>query len=220
MQGPTFVISKKFARISQARVTSQHFTQSTAAMAPPVTKRRKLEHSDSEEESEGSFAGFDEIDDAASDASAGAEDGVDESDVEMSGADDLEDLRDLQDGSKEEDGSEDEDADETPAPAVKATTLSKPTKRPASSLQDGVYTAESFKSNMFKLQVDELLQQVRLKYRKKEATAENAMRTLKTMIEQIPSRDALPVCIKYHPDHSRLTNYRYPKPRSRSNRLV
>jgi U3 small nucleolar RNA-associated protein 22 len=193
----------------------------TAAMAPPVSKRRKLEHSDSEEESEGSFAGFDEIDDAASDASAGAEDdGGDESDVEMSGADDLDDFRDLQDGSEEEDGSEDEGADETPAPAVKATTLSKPTKRPASSLQDGVYTAESFKSNLFKLQVDELLQQVRLKYGKKEAAAENAMRTLKTMIEQIPSRDALPVCIEYHSDHSQLTNRRYPKLRNLSNRLV
>jgi U3 small nucleolar RNA-associated protein 22 len=190
-------------------------------MAPHVTKRRKLEHSDSEEESEGSFAGFDEISDAASDASAGAEkDGADESDVDMSGADDLEDFKDLQDRSEEEDESEDEGAGETPAPAVKATTLSKPTKRPASSLQDGVYTAESFKSNLFKLQVDELLQQVRLKYGKKEASAENAMRTLKTMIEQIPSRDALPVCTKYYLAYSQLTNSRYPKPRNLSSRLV
>jgi U3 small nucleolar RNA-associated protein 22 len=199
---PHLVISKKFARISR-RVPAPFNT--IAAMAPPVTKRRKLEHSDSDEESEGSFTGFDELSDAASDASAGAEeDGVDESDVSMNGAEDLEDLKqldDLEDGSEEEDQSEDDVADEAesaPAPAVKATTPSKPTKRPASSLQDGVYTAESFKSNLFKLQVDELLQQVRLKYGKKEASAENAMRTLKTLIEQIPSRDALPVGTEYY----------------------
>ncbi|KAL5116786.1 U3 snoRNP protein [Pleosporales sp. CAS-2024a] len=70
---------------------------------------------------------------------------------------------------------------------------SKPPKRPAANLPHGVYTSESFKSNVFKLQVDELLQQVKLKYGKKEASAENAMRTLKTIIEQIPSRDALPI---------------------------
>jgi U3 small nucleolar RNA-associated protein 22 len=169
-------------------------------MAPPVTKRRKLEHSDSEDESEGSFAGFDERSDAASDTSAGAaEDGAYESDVSMNSAEDLEDLGDLEDGSDEEDQSEDggaEEAESISAPAVKAATASKPTKRPASSLQEGVYTAESFKSNLFKLQVDELLQQVRLKYGKKEAAAENAMRTLKTIIEQIPGREALPVRMK------------------------
>jgi len=56
-------------------------------------------------------------------------------------------------------------------------------------LQDGAYTSETFKSNIFKLQVDELLDQVKLKYGKKEAPAENAMRTLKTIIEQIPGRE-------------------------------
>lgn len=61
-------------------------------------------------------------------------------------------------------------------------------------LQDGVYTAEVYKSNVFKLQVDELLEQVRLKHGKKVASAENAMRSLKSLIEQIPARDALSVC--------------------------
>jgi U3 small nucleolar RNA-associated protein 22 len=50
---------------------------------------------------------------------------------------------------------------------------------------------------MFKLQVDELLDQVKLKYGKKETPAENAMRTLKTIIEQIPDRDPLSVCTRY-----------------------
>jgi U3 small nucleolar RNA-associated protein 22 len=202
MQGPTLIISKKFEREFPGAYPATSNT--IAPMAPPVTKRRKLDHSDSEGESEGSFAGFDEKSDAASDTSTGAaEDGADKSDVSMSGAEDLEDFGDLEDGSDEEDGSEDDGAEEeeeeeesTPAPAVKAATASKPAKRPASSLQEGVYTAESFKSNLFKLQVDELLQQVRLKYGKKEAAAENAMRTLKTIIEQIPSREALPVCMK------------------------
>tara|TARA_R110002003_G_scaffold198_10_gene15473 strand:- start:189 stop:728 length:540 start_codon:yes stop_codon:yes gene_type:complete len=167
-------------------------------MAPPATKRRKLEHSDSEEGSEGSFAGFDKVEDAASDGSEIAEeDGVDGSDVSMNGTDDLDDDNGLSEDN-EEDVCEDEDAEEEqrrPAPAVKATSVPKPFKRPAASLQDGVYTSETFKSNIFKLQVDDLLDQVRLRFGKKEAPAENAMRTLKTIIEQIPARDPLSVRI-------------------------
>jgi U3 small nucleolar RNA-associated protein 22 len=162
-------------------------------MAAPATKRRKLEHSDSEEESEGSFGGFDD-NGAGSDASAGAEeDELDGSDVSMSGADDFQDLEN--DFEEEEEDSQEDAAPENtkPAPAVKKAPVQKPAKRSAPSLQDGVYTSESFKSNMFKMQVDELLEQVSLRYGKKEAPAENAMRTLKTIIEQIPSRDALPV---------------------------
>lgn len=164
-------------------------------MAPPATKRRKLEHSDSEgEESEGSFAGFDESNGVDSEAGAGAEeDELDGSDVSMDGA---EDFKNLRDGDEETENSEEEAMEENetkPATAVKATNTQKPPKRPAPSLQDGVYTSESFKSNIFKLQVDNLLEQVRLRYGKKEAPAENAMRTLKTIIEQLPSRDALPV---------------------------
>ena len=50
---------------------------------------------------------------------------------------------------------------------------------------------------MFKLQMDDLLQQVRVKYGKKEASAENAMRVLKGIIEQLPSREPLPVRIAH-----------------------
>lgn len=76
----------------------------------------------------------------------------------------------------------------------KTSTVAKPHKRPDAPLQDGVYTAESFKSNVFKLQIDELLEQVKPKYGKKEAPAENAMRILKSVIEQLPSRAPLSVC--------------------------
>jgi U3 small nucleolar RNA-associated protein 22 len=168
-------------------------------MAPPATKRRKLEHSDSEGESNGSFAGFDGISDAASDASIGAEESDDDgSDILISGPEEFEDLEEHSVLEDDESGEEDaKEEEKKPAPAVTATSLPKPVKRPASSLQDGVYTAESFKSNMFKLQVDELLEQVGLRYGKKEAVAETAMRTLKNIIEHIPNRDALPVRIGY-----------------------
>jgi U3 small nucleolar RNA-associated protein 22 len=172
-------------------------------MAPPATKRRKLEHSDSEAESEGSFAGFDDTNGVELDGSD-AEDASDNgSDVSMNGAEEVEDDEDIN-GEEEEEEEEGEDGFEVAedvhpsrkqTTAGKATSESKPPKRPALSMQDGVYTAETFKSNMFKLQVDELLDQVKLKYGKREAPAENAMRTLKTIIEQIPDRDPLPVRI-------------------------
>ncbi|KAF2033311.1 Nrap protein [Setomelanomma holmii] len=148
-------------------------------MAPPATKRRKLEHSDEEEEIE--------ID-------AVEEDGVDGSDVSMNGADEPDDDEkiDLEEDNDESEG-EDLEQDEKLAPAVKAAPTPKPFKRPAASIQDGVYTSETFKSNMFKLQVDDLLDQARLKYGRKEASAENAMRTLKSIMEQIPGRDALSI---------------------------
>ncbi|KAF3047615.1 hypothetical protein E8E12_010882 [Didymella heteroderae] len=153
-------------------------------MPPPATKRRKLEQS--EDESEGSFADFGEVDSAGSEAAE--EVNGDDSDVSMDGPVDAEDV------------SNDEDAEESIAqrnkkntPAAAATPAQKAPKRPAATLQDGAYTSESFKSNMFKLQVDELLEQVKPKYGKKEAPAENAMRTLKTIMESMPSRDALPI---------------------------
>jgi len=155
-------------------------------MPPPATKRRKLEQS--EDESEGSFADFGEVDSAGSEAEEEAN--GDDSDVSMDGPADAEEM------------SDDEDAEESvaqknkkTAPAASVTPAQKAPKRPAATLQDGAYTSESFKSNMFKLQVDELLEQVKPKYGKKEAPAENAMRTLKAILESIPSRDALPVRI-------------------------
>jgi hypothetical protein len=174
---------------SKLRPTHARSHRTNTTMPPPATKRRKLEQS--EDESEGSFADFGEV------ASAGSEAGEDahgdDSDVSMDGPADAEDV------------SDDEDAEESvaqknkkTAPAASATPAQKAPKRPAATLQEGAYTSESFKSNMFKLQVDELLEQVKPKYGKKEALAENAMRTLKTIIESIPTRDALPVRIPAH----------------------
>jgi len=165
-------------------------------MAPPATKRRKLEHSDSEDESEGSFTGFGSTNGADSHESD-AEEVADDSGFSMNELEDSDDDEDMSDG--EGNHSEEEKAvreKSKSAAAAKTANEQKLHKRPASSLQDGVYTAESFKSNMFKLQVDELLEQVRPKSGKKTAPVENAMRTLKTILEQIPSRDPLPVCFR------------------------
>ena len=177
-------------------------------MAPPATKRRKLEQSG--DESEGSFAEFEELDSHNSDNSI--EGNGEESDVSMEGP------------AEDEDVSNDEDAEESvaqknkkSAPVTTTVPTQKLAKRPAATLQDGAYTSESFKSNMFKLQVDELLEQVKPKFGKKEAPAENAMRTLKTIIEQIPSRDALPVSPHVIPRSVMLIHCRYQKLKMLSN---
>ena len=193
-------------------------------MAPPATKRRKLEHSDSEDGSEGSFADFDGDNGGVALDGSDAEDALDHSDAEMDSAEEVHDDDDEDmSGEEENDFEEEEDVHESrkQTTAGKATSASKPPKRPAPSLQDGVYTAESFKSNMFKLQLDELLDQVKLKYGKKEAPAENAMRTLKTIIEQIPSREPLPVGEEWFGwDPHKLINRRLLKLRKRSSQPV
>ena len=55
------------------------------------------------------------------------------------------------------------------------------------------YVGEVFKSNIFKLQVDELLQQVRPKYNQHVSTIERIFRTLKHVIETIPRREPLSI---------------------------
>ncbi|KAF9731259.1 hypothetical protein PMIN02_003598 [Paraphaeosphaeria minitans] len=158
----------------------------------PATKRRKLEH---EEENSGSDASSAE--DIANGTFSSDDDERDANDVSM---DDLEDAGDdasANDGSLEEEDDKDEEEEVIEARARQQKAAAKPKdsdkakshKQSDAQLQDGAYTAETFKSNVFKLQVDELLDQVKLKYGKKEAPAENAMRTLKTVIEQIPSRE-------------------------------
>lgn len=209
----TSALVKKFAtRISRGR-SSKHRKNSTN-MALPATKRRKLQHSVCEDDSDGSFSDFDQSN-GINIPSSNAEDSGDggnaamESFEESGGSDNDQDDDDEEASGLEEDEDEDTEAAEGDSDGAavkreskeqtvgeKSTSAQKPPKRPAPSLQDGVYTAETFKSNIFKLQVDELLGQVKPKYGKKEAPAEQAMRTLKTIIDQIPRREALHVRIK------------------------
>ena len=164
-------------------------------MAPAI-KRRKLKHEDkaSDSESDTSFA------------ENHPDSGNGEHDADDASMDDLDDLDANEDGISDSGslGEVDEEMDEEEAPAPpkkqpeaaakpKDSGKARPAKHADAQLAGGVYTAETFKSNVFKLQVDELLEQVKLRYGKREALSENAMRTLKTIIEQLPSREPQPV---------------------------
>lgn len=59
--------------------------------------------------------------------------------------------------------------------------------------ENAAYAGEIYKSNMFKMQIDELLHEVRLKDGKREALAEQALRQLKMVIEGIPDRGGVSV---------------------------
>ncbi|KAF2814050.1 Nrap protein [Mytilinidion resinicola] len=153
-------------------------------MAPPATKRRKLSHSDSSEDRDVAISGSNNF------ARNGSEDSE-----QSSGDEDPMEEHGLY-GDEDALGSEGEEGDsveeDTPVAVKKSKTTgpehrAKPRKGIDDIPQDGVYTAEIYKSNLFKLQVDELLKQVKPKYGKKEVT--NAMHTLKSIIEQIPSRE-------------------------------
>lgn len=137
-------------------------------MAPPATKRRKLDRDVS------SVSDADEF-------SENALDGTDE-DQSTSDADSDPGPTKTQSGRTKE---------QRPKEMTGSGAIGR--KRHGEQLQDGVYTAETFKSNLFKLQVDALLAQVKVKYGKKEAPAEHAMRTLKALLEQLPAREPMTV---------------------------
>ncbi len=59
--------------------------------------------------------------------------------------------------------------------------------------QTRTFSGGAYHSNIFKLQVDELLVKVRPKYGKRMTKVENVLRKLKGIIESIPSREALSV---------------------------
>ncbi|EKG10699.1 Nrap protein [Macrophomina phaseolina MS6] len=172
-------------------------------MAPPAVKRRKLSHDSDEDSSEGTidprFATNDAVssdDDEQGDVSAAA-------DINMDGL--SQDDEQNEESTSEEDGEEgngdskagkEDAAVEGPSKSSKKTPQ-KSKKEPRNGpLRDrdmaeltGAYTGEVYKSNMFKLQVDELLNQIKPKHGKKEVAAEKALRELKTIIEKIPARE-------------------------------
>ncbi|OCK86202.1 Nrap protein [Lepidopterella palustris CBS 459.81] len=161
-------------------------------MAPSVTKRRKLSHTDNGDEDDAPFSerfgGSPNDTDLSADDSTEVEDAV-ESDGSMASEDEEAAL------AKEEahEGGRGKESIVNQKIRSQARRDPNTNKRRADIPLDGVYTAEIFKSNMFKLQVDELLEQVRPEYGQKQAPAENAMRSLKAIIERIPSRDPLSV---------------------------
>ncbi|KAF2176404.1 Nrap protein [Zopfia rhizophila CBS 207.26] len=166
-------------------------------MAPPAAKRRKLGHSDDSDLSEASILensvnGTGVSDEALEDNTSSDDD---DSTDEEEGLEDEDFITLEENGAEEEDSepSERGNGQKKQIKAPKAREEDMSHKKQDRISQDGAYTAEVYKSNIFKLQVDELLEQVKLKYGKKEAPAETAMRTIKSIIEQIPSREPLSI---------------------------
>ena len=172
-------------------------------MAEHASKRQKLEHVSSEEDSDdsASFASFGEGDEAYEEI--GDESRDDEVNGGTNGAD-KEDLDGLEEG--ESDGEYDAEGDdfesiiEDVQPEVAASKSKHPTvqtsrsttaRSSAPTSRSSSYTAGTFKSSLFKLQVDELLEQIRPKHGKREAEAEATLHTVKQAIEKIPAREPL-----------------------------
>jgi U3 small nucleolar RNA-associated protein 22 len=170
------------------RQLRSHVLGKSINMAVTGNKRRKIDHvsSGAEEDDAASFASLSE--------SGNAEDGEE--------VDDNED-QEMQDGSDGEDG--DVDGEVPATKETKTTTASvKPTKQQLAatigrqtgrdSAKDALasgasaFTSGTFKSNIFKMQVDELLEQLKPRHGKREKKAEEALHTLKKTIEQIPAR--------------------------------
>lgn len=143
-------------------------------MAPHAVKRRKLSHDSDEDSSDGGVdTRLAANDDDQSDVSA--------DDVVMSHEEDSTKKKAQPQASKK-----------TPQKAQKENRKGPHRDRDMAELT-GAYTGEVYKSNMFKLQVDELLDQIRPKHGKKEAAAEKALRELKAIVENIPAREPLSV---------------------------
>ncbi|KAF2765586.1 pre-rRNA processing protein Utp22 [Teratosphaeria nubilosa] len=171
-------------------------------MATPASKRRKLEHhssddDDDDDDDDASFASFSESDD-------GQQNGGAQSAMDVDGQVGLEE--DSHDDEDEDDDDDDDDDDEVveadalaPGPAGKKS-LHQP--EPAARKADrkstvdptlSAFSAGTFKSNVFKLQVDELLEQIRPRRGKREEAAEHALHILKKTIEQAAPIAALSV---------------------------
>jgi U3 small nucleolar RNA-associated protein 22 len=67
------------------------------------------------------------------------------------------------------------------------------TKRNREQSASAPYAGEAYKSSLFKLQVDEMLAEVRPDYAKRLGPVDSALRKLKTLIEAIPDREPVPV---------------------------
>lgn len=151
-------------------------------MAIAGNKRRKIDHVSSGDEDE----------EAASFASFGNSGSADESKA-VNGDED----ENMMDGSEAEGDDGDEEAAATkdtvkPTKQQIAAQIGRQTGRTSAkdALASGAsaFTSGTFKSNIFKLQVDELLEQLRPRHGKREKKAEEALHALKKTIEQIPAR--------------------------------
>jgi U3 small nucleolar RNA-associated protein 22 len=154
-------------------------------MAPPATKRRKLSHvSDESADDSDSFASF-SSDEPPNRKLQSNEQDIQLADEDIESEDNGSELEEEKEEEMDVDGESSEEEEVVEKPAV---TKAKATPRKAGDSNDTIYNGDVFKSNLFKLQVDELLDQVRPGHTRKNDSIENAVRTLKTIIEDIPAR--------------------------------
>jgi len=86
-------------------------------------------------------------------------------------------------------GESDNEASNATAPAAQKAGMKRNREQSASA----PYSGESYKSSLFKLQVDEMLSEVKPDYEKRFGPVDNALRRLKTLIEAIPASEPAPV---------------------------
>lgn len=173
-----------------SRAPTSQTVRQPPKMAPPAVKRRKLSHDSDAESSDGGVevgavgSGSDVESDDGDSGSAVSDEDVDMGDVaQEEESEDGEDEEEVQSQAKAQNGKSQE------KPQKSKTEPRKPKRDVDMAEMTGAYTGEVYKSNMFKLQVDELLAQVRPKHGKKEVAAEKALRELKSIIEKIPARE-------------------------------
>lgn len=85
-----------------------------------------------------------------------------------------------------------ESSSNEPVVAKPQTVQSKP-KRAQEDDDNAIYAGGLYKSSMFKLQVDEMLSEIRPKYEKRMSGVDDALRRLKGLIEGIEDREPLSV---------------------------
>lgn len=179
-------------------------TNSFLTMPQRAAKRRKLSEELSEESGSDYFQ---------APASYGA---VNAFDDEESSSEELNDTEDINGHNHTEDVGDISDSSEAPKHSKLQSKLSgqklrgtQDKSRNTGLQQDGVYTGEIYKSNLFKLQVDQLLKQAKPKYGAIEKNVGSALTTLKAIIEGIPSREPMTVRIqlRYLLSIATLTEY-------------
>lgn len=198
---PSFAVQSSFCSAQPDRLFILDIFSSISHMAPPLTKKRKVSHSLSEgsDADDASFASF--------------QDGEDMEDLQPEEEDfqsvDGDDGTAGLDDQEEDSGAE---GDNKGAPQTKMSTAGSKSAKSVSQRTDqkpangrlgrddsavtsggGAYTSGTFRSNMFKMQVDEMLSHIRPKHGKREAAAEAALHKLKSAIEKTPAREPLPV---------------------------
>ena len=90
------------------------------------------------------------------------------------------------------DGLENSDTDEQPANSHKKKAASRTTGEQTAD-SAAMYAGDLYKSSMFKMQVDEMLSEIRPNYEKRMGPVNEALRKLKTIIDSIADREPLSV---------------------------